>query len=959
MKRSDSPDPARPIPGASDAEPEPTLDGQNLPPGEAPTARALIPGGPATTIDRYKLVKILGTGGFGIVWLAEQTEPIRREVALKIVKPGMDSAEIVARFEAERQVLALMDHPNIAAVLDAGTTDRGLPYFVMEVVHGVPITKYCDERLMTIRERLMMFIPVCQAVQHAHQQGVLHRDLKPSNILVMDLDGQPLPKVIDFGIAKALGTSREQMKESGLALTQTGAAVGTPLYMSPEQADCLPDVDARSDVYTLGVILHELLTGQTIVTKEQLRGVSYGEVLRLIREAETRLPSSRVLERTDELLKFARARDCDPRKLGATIRGDLDWILIRASEKDRERRYRSAAALAQDLQRYLDGEPVEAGPPSAAYRMRKLVARHKVIVMAATITLVAILLGAGGFVWMLARDRERAAKVERSQRELQQRIMLLEQGVTEYRKAEAKVREESPRGDSAEVQDKTYAALSQQLGVDAKELRKKLPEVARNLSKNQGASTFQRANAAYVARDYSEAQRLAILAANEAQKADPPRTGEAIQALELAGWSAANAARLGDASGHFRAAEKLTDKTRNFGEWVRVQHAVTWALYDQGEYAAVERLLGTMQAECERILGAEHPDTLRARHYHARALYSTGRWRDAAKEFREVLALRGKVLGPEHRDTLRSRMALGITLDAAGQPTEGEAMHRETLELQKKALGPDHEDTLTTRMNLGISESLQGRHIEAEANYRSVLAAQLRIFPAAHPDVLRTRGNLAEVLFQQAKYPQAEAEYRDILQIREKTLGPEHPDTLVMRVGLANALFARRKYADAEESYRALLSLQQNILGPEHPNTLTCRANLALTLQVLGKPAQAEANYRQLLGVQEKLFGPDHRETIKSRLGIANARFAQRMYERAAEDYRAVMVQQEKLLGHDHPDTLATIYSVAVSLQGAQQTDEAVKFVETAMEGARRSLGPDHAETKRYERLWKQLQAAK
>jgi hypothetical protein len=320
-----------------------------------------------------------------------------------VIKPGMDSREIIARFEAERQALALMDHPNIAGVLDAGTTQNGRPYFAMELVKGTPITVYCNEHQLTIRQRLELFIPVCQAVQHAHQKAILHRDLKPSNILVTEVDGKPVPKVIDFGIAKALHATAEPALHATLAQTLAGMIVGTPQYMSPEQAGSMPDVDTRSDVYTLGVILYELLVGDTPVSREQLKRAAFDEVLRVIRESEPRRPSSRFIPVTDMAKTTASQRHTEPKKLGHALRGDLDWILLKALEKDRARRYDTANAFAQDLQRHLNDEPVSAGPPSAGYRLRKLVRRNRLAFAAAAAVLMLLAAGITASTWQAVR----------------------------------------------------------------------------------------------------------------------------------------------------------------------------------------------------------------------------------------------------------------------------------------------------------------------------------------------------------------------------------------------------------------------------------------------------------------------------------------------------------------------------------------------------------------------------
>lgn len=342
---------------------------------------------------RYRLVDTLGHGGFGVVWLAQQIKPIQRDVALKVIKPGMDSREIIARFEAERQTLAMMDHPHIAAVLDAGTTAQGRPYFVMELVKGTPITSYCDERQLTIRERIQLFIPVCQAVHHAHQKSVLHRDLKPTNILVTEVDGKPVPKVIDFGIAKALGTSPEAALEASRLQTQAGAVIGTPQYMSPEQAGATPDLDTRSDIYALGVILYELLTGETPLARESLLQNGLQEVLRQIRETDPPKPSNRIASQRPSRSALLTTRHTDAYRLSRLLRGDLDWIVLKALEKDRTRRYESANQLADDIRKHLEDKPVDARPPSKSYLISRLFRRNKLAFTAAGVILLSLIIG--------------------------------------------------------------------------------------------------------------------------------------------------------------------------------------------------------------------------------------------------------------------------------------------------------------------------------------------------------------------------------------------------------------------------------------------------------------------------------------------------------------------------------------------------------------------------------------
>src|SRR5262249_36051095 len=354
---------------------------------------------PGTVIGPYKLLEQIGEGGMGTVWMAEQRAPVKRVVALKVIKAGMDSRQVLARFGAERQALALMDHPNIAKVLDAGATDQGRPYFVMELVKGVPITRYCDEKHLTPRERLELFIPVCQAAQHAHQKGIIHRDLKPSNVVVGLYDGQPIPKIIDFGVAKAAGP---RLTEATL-FTGFGTIIGTPEYMSPEQAqlDNL-DIDTRSDIYSLGVLLYELLTGTTPFTKKDLDQVGLLEMLRVIREQEPTKPSTK-LSTAEGLPTLAANRGTEPARLTKLVRGDLDRIVMKAREKDRNCRYETANGLVMDVERYLADEPVQACPPSAAYRFRKFVRRNKAALVTVGFVAVALLLGTVVSVWQAVR----------------------------------------------------------------------------------------------------------------------------------------------------------------------------------------------------------------------------------------------------------------------------------------------------------------------------------------------------------------------------------------------------------------------------------------------------------------------------------------------------------------------------------------------------------------------------
>jgi serine/threonine protein kinase len=405
---------------AFEPEPEPPTEmltgaSQPIPSEDAPPAGSIAEAATRTVIaDRYILIELIGEGGMGSVYLAEQTEPVKRQVALKLIKNGTDSRAVLARFDAERQALALMDHPNIARVFDGGTTEQGQPFFVMELVRGVPLTEYCDQKRLPVRARLELFVSVCQAVQHAHQKGIIHRDLKPGNVLVTEVDGRATPKVIDFGVAKAT-----EVRLTDLSYADTGAIVGTPAYMSPEQADpSSMDIDTRTDVHALGVMLYELLVGSPPIDARQFKRGAILEMLRMVREVDPPRPSTR-LSAAEDLPNIAANRDIEPAKLARSLRGELDWVVMKALEKDRTRRYDTANGLARDLQRYLADEVVEARPPSRGYRLKKFVRRHKGQVIAARLVLLALLAGLAGTTWGLfeARHQEQIARDETDKKE--------------------------------------------------------------------------------------------------------------------------------------------------------------------------------------------------------------------------------------------------------------------------------------------------------------------------------------------------------------------------------------------------------------------------------------------------------------------------------------------------------------------------------------------------------------
>jgi serine/threonine protein kinase len=546
--------------------------------------------GPGGYIGPFKILQQIGEGGFGAVFEAEQDRPVKRRVALKVIKLGMDTHDVIARFEAERQALALMDHPHIARVLDAGATESGRPYFVMELVKGEPISSYCDKHALSIIERLKLFEQVCAAVQHAHTKGVIHRDLKPSNVLVSDQDGQPFAKVIDFGIAKAISG---RLTDKTL-FTELHQMVGTPLYMSPEQAEGSADIDTRTDIYSLGVLLYELLTGTTPFESDTLRTAAYAEVQRIIREVEPPRPSARLSESATTLSGVATARGTEPRRLTRLVRGELDWIVIKAIEKERARRYETANGLASDVRRYLAGQPVLAAPPSTLYRAKKFVRRHKGGVAASLLVAASLIVGIVGFAWQARIAKARAAELEqvsKFQADMLGQVDPTQAGILLSKDVKAKFEE----------------ALSK-TGV---------AESDRSAQVEVFETQWQRVNATDAARDLIDSTILKpAVAAIDKQFKDQPVVDAALRQV-------------------------LAVRYREMG------------LYDAA-MPLQERALNTRRS----VLGEEHPDTLTSINNMGELLaaHGHGKLSEAEPYYREALEKRRHLLGEEHPDTPSSAL---------------------------------------------------------------------------------------------------------------------------------------------------------------------------------------------------------------------------------------------------------------------------------------------------------------
>jgi tetratricopeptide (TPR) repeat protein len=565
-----------------------------------------------------------------------------------------------------------------------------------------------------------------------------------------------------------------------------------------------------------------------------------------------------------------------------------------------------------------------------------------------------LVVSVGLSLWLLQSQQHSSEQQQQTNQQLQAlqaKFDKLQQGVSAFAEVQNKVRQEQPGQKAEELEQHTYEVLGKTLGVDAATLKKQLPRFAEELKKSPNATTYQRANAAYVAKDYNEAERLALVAAEEAQRSSPPQSAEAIKAFELAAWAAEKRVDYAEALERLRDAEKLTDRSRDGLEWARVQFAIGWVLCDQGQYHDAELILRQVLLERERGLGPAHPDTLATRHRLASALDDQGLYAEAESEYGEVLKLEEKVLGPEHPRTLGTRNNLANLLFEQGKYAEAESAYREVLALKEKVLGADDLSTLKTQGNLASALDEQGKYSESLAEDREMLKREEKILGPENPETLITRGNLADSLAQTGRYAEAEAENREVLKLREKVLGPEHPDTLISRCYLAEALTQEGKYAEAASEYRIALTIREKVLGSEHPATLLAREGLAKVQSDQGDYADAESEQRAVLDLQEKALGHEHPDTLETRNDLANTLCGEGKYAEAEADYRTVLELKEKVLGAEHPDTLRTSFDLAVCLQTENKGQEASTFARRSADGARKVLGPEHPNTKKYEQL--------
>jgi non-specific serine/threonine protein kinase/serine/threonine-protein kinase len=743
----------------------------------------------------FRLRRKLGEGGMGEVFEADQTDPIRRKVAIKLIKKGMESEGILTRFENERQALALMNHPAIAQVFNSGILPDGRPYFVMEYVEGLPITRYCDDSRMKLSDRLALFQRVCEGIQHAHHRGVMHRDLKPANILVTIQDGKPAPKVIDFGIAKATGP---QLTEKTF-FTSLGEFMGTPDYISPEQADRGGvDIDTRSDVYSLGVVLYELVVGALPFDPKRLRQSGFQEMLKIIRDEDPPTPVHRFRSLEGDTAAAARKRSSDARSIQKEISGDLEWIIMKALEKDRQRRYNSPLDLALDIGRYLRNEPVLAGPPGVIYRTKKFVKRHRMGVLAASLSVLALIVSVIGTTLGMVRAKKAenlAVREAETSREISSFL-------TDLFKI----------SDPGEVRGKVITAREiLDKGLDKiKTGLKKQPDIRANLLGTMGTVYMNLGL-------YNTAQPLLQEALEYKKRAIPSDYPALVEGMI------------------------------NLG---------TLFLYRKDKEA--ESLLREAIALGERKLGPGHPILAKALGNLAIFYWIQGEYARAEPLVRTALAINEKARGPEDSETIKNQNNLALIYKAQGKYAEAEPLFLTVLEKWRKSLGSDHPYEAQCLNNLADLYRTQGKYTQA----RPLLEKSLRIFEKTygpdHPLVAQSLSNMAALSFDMGNYDQAQLLHIKSMTIKEKALGPDHPDVAASLNDLGEIFSVQGKYGQAENFFRRAMAIWEKSFGPDHPILAYPLNNLAKIFSAQGNDAQAEAMLVRSLGVLEKALGPDH-----------------------------------------------------------------------------------------------------
>ena len=841
---------------------------------EGSTAAAPLGAPPAAdlgAIGPYRLLGLLGEGGMGSVYLAEQTAPIRRRVALKVIKRGMDTKDVIARFESERQALALMSHPHIANVLDAGTTGDGLPYFVMDYVAGIPITEYCDQRRLGSRERLELFEQVCEAVQHAHQKGIIHRDIKPSNVLVSDEEGTARPRIIDFGVSKAIN---QRLTEKTL-FTQRGMIVGTPGYMSPEQADPTAlDVDTRTDIYSLGVLLYELMAGVPPFDPKRLLSAGWGEMQRIIREEEPPRPSTRISKLGETAETIANRRRTNPGALSKELRGELDWITLKALEKDPARRYASASELAADVRRHVDLEPVLAGPPSAWYRLSKYARRHRIGVAFAgsvVLLLVAFAVAMAIMARRLSVERDRATAEAATAHEVERFLLemfanpnpevargetltareLLDRGLVDIDKL----------GAQPKVQVRLLSAMYESyigLGMHEKsrELTERALRVQVSIPDADPAITRKiRTDLATTDRglgNVEDAEKLFRAIYDEEVRSGRGAELQALEVLSGLGITLQNSGRLDEAEAAFGGAMKGLERAvgRDHESYLEALNGMAIVHAYRGDYGKSEVFAREAYERRRKLHGPDSPITLEATGNYGYVLMQLGRYAESEPLLRHTYEQRRRMLGDEHPEFVDTLNGMATLLQSMERYDEAEELFARALALSEKTLGSERHSMAVSFNNLAVVRILRGRWAEALPPSERAFAIARELYPPVSPESINMGGNFAEALAWSGR-PGEALEHADRALDAARTLWPDgHAGVARALRKRASVLAAARRYEGAERDALEAWKQLDQLVGPNHTHTRVAMKTLIAVYERWGRDAQAR-EWRQRLDAKK------------------------------------------------------------------------------------------------------------
>jgi eukaryotic-like serine/threonine-protein kinase len=909
------------------------------------------------TIGPYRLLDPLGEGGMGTVYLAEQTEPVRRKVALKLVKTGMDSKQVLARFEAERQALALMSHANVATVYEAGSTSSGQPYFAMEYVRGLDITAHCDQLQMDFRDRIALFLQACEGVLHAHQKGLIHRDLKPGNILVSRAQDQPATvKIIDFGVAKSLSG----VLTGHAAHTRLGSFVGTPAYSSPEQVSGpLVNVDTRADIYSLGVVLYQLLAGVTPYSEEELNRKTPIELARLL--SGERPPS--LLARFSSLSvedegEIARHRSLSVERMKAILGTDVSWIVGKCLERDPDDRYPSVLELEKDLRRWLDDKPVEARPTSRMYRARKFVRRHRLGVALGTAMTLALLVTTATAVHGLQVARKATAEAEMAAdfqvKQMQSldpaamgiglRSRLIKAALTrtaQHAGNPVAVAQSEQRLEK-DIEDVNFTDLTLDQ-LDTYSFKPALSAIKKDFGNHpllQARLWQTMADTMMKLGRYDaavEPQRLALEQRRRLLGADDPLT---LASLRSRGELHNFMGQLDQSAADLQTA--MTGMRRALGnddpETLRSIDAMGVTKAEQGKYDAAEALYREVLAGRRRVLGNDHPETLLSVGNVGQALFQQGKFKEALPFAREALVGSRRVLGNAHPDTLNAAAFMAAMHWSMGKYAEAADLQRESVEGLRRLRGDRHPETLAMINNLTTILKDAGRLDEAEVYVRRSLEIERTLYGADHPDRLSSLDSLGGVLREQGRLAEAESVFREVFDGRRRTLGNEHPDTLMSADDLADVLRSQGKLDESIALYEKTLPAMRRVLGKDHQITLLVARHLAGVLQLKGDFDAANALYEEVLQAQRRTLGDANKYTLGTIASMGGLAKAQGDLKRAEALLREALAGNRRVRGNDDQATLIVIDALSQVLRERGALDEAATLGRELIETAPRVL---------------------